>query len=301
MAYRFGSRESVQSAVRRVAREQIDRAVARIDSGDRHRAVHLVRRHGKRLRALLRLVEPVFPEAADEYAQLRAIARPLSAVRDARVAVATAGRLRERCDALDRSALLPALQAALQAYCEALARGVDGAPGIDALMASARAQLLAQRERVTGWSLSADGFEAVGEGFARSYRRARRAMRAALDGGDAGQWHRWRRRGKVHACQLELLRPLWPALLEARAGELRRLNARLGEHHDLAQLPLWFAALPGAAAPAELDPCARARTQALERDCRPLGMRLYADRPRDLVRDLRRWWNLWGQSAPHDA
>ena len=75
MAYKFkASDRTVQRAVRRIAREQIDGALHAIDSSDRDTARHEVRKACKKIRALVRLIRPSFSRYARENGEYRDIA-----------------------------------------------------------------------------------------------------------------------------------------------------------------------------------------------------------------------------------
>ena len=85
MGYRFKAGEkSVTKGVRRIAAAEFAQIQASLadPSLPLARKVHEARKGTKRLRALIRLVAPVFPEAPAEIAALRAAARELSALRD---------------------------------------------------------------------------------------------------------------------------------------------------------------------------------------------------------------------------
>ena len=86
--------ERIDEAVRQIAAEQIDKAIAEIDDADltAHETVHQVRKRCKKLRALARLVRPGFPSYKKENAFFRDLARGLSGARDAQV----------MCDAYNR-------------------------------------------------------------------------------------------------------------------------------------------------------------------------------------------------------
>ncbi|WP_153558836.1 CHAD domain-containing protein [Roseimaritima sediminicola] len=60
MSYQIKREESLEQAVRRIACEQIDKAVAELDDPrlSRPQAVHQLRKRCKKLRGLLRLVRP---------------------------------------------------------------------------------------------------------------------------------------------------------------------------------------------------------------------------------------------------
>ena len=96
MAYRFKPGDaSTSEALRRIAAEEFSAIGAAL--ADRTvplaRKVHEGRKATKRLRALLRLVAPVFPEAREEIAVLRQAAARLSALRDKGALTETLSRL----------------------------------------------------------------------------------------------------------------------------------------------------------------------------------------------------------------
>ena len=74
MAYRIRTKDDdVEQAVRRIACEQIDRALAEIDDDglDFARKVHQVRKRCKKLRGLVRLVRPALDAYGRENAAFR--------------------------------------------------------------------------------------------------------------------------------------------------------------------------------------------------------------------------------------
>lgn len=63
MAYALAQDDdTVEAGMRRIAAEQIERAIAEIDDTglDRHETVHQVRKRCKKVRGLVRLVRPAF-------------------------------------------------------------------------------------------------------------------------------------------------------------------------------------------------------------------------------------------------
>ncbi|HZD88798.1 MAG TPA: CHAD domain-containing protein, partial [Pseudolabrys sp.] len=92
MPYRFKrSDDSVEHGVRRIAIEQLDKAIDEIDDGDLSRGVrvHQVRKRCKKLRALIRLIRPTLADFAAENAALRDAGHALAFARDAAVLIAT--------------------------------------------------------------------------------------------------------------------------------------------------------------------------------------------------------------------
>ena len=111
MAYRFRRKDrSVEHALRRIAREQVDKAVSSIDDEeDQAATIHDVRRRCKKLRGLIRLVGLSFEAYRDENADFREIGKLLGGLREARVLKDTFDLLAEhlRADRPSVTALLP--------------------------------------------------------------------------------------------------------------------------------------------------------------------------------------------------
>ena len=99
--------------------------------------------------------------------------------------------------------------------------------------------LTAARERVAGWPLHADGFEAFEGGLRRNYRRGRRGFKAAQELPSAEHMHEWRKRVKDLWYHVTLLQDAWRPVLSALADETHELSERLGDEHDVSVLRDW--------------------------------------------------------------
>ena len=235
MGYRIETTETVQEALHRVAREQIDRALAEIDDADTgpHQTVHQVRKRCKKVRALARLVRTSFAGYSETNAAFRDAARRISDLRDAKVRVDSFDRLvSEHDDALDVSALRP-IRRALVKRRESRVHGEVEAGQV---LAEVRSDLVAIRGTVGEWELDDDSFDTVAGSFAKTYRRARNRMAEAYDEPSAERFHEWRKRAKYHRYQVRLLRPLWPTVMNAWRHSLHDLTDLLGDGNDLTEL-----------------------------------------------------------------
>jgi len=279
----------------RIAREQLDRALGGLEDPklDRHAAIHDARKSGKRLRALLRLARRGIGDDVyrRENAALRDAAHGIAGLRDAEAMLETYERLRARfAGEIDWRG--PAgVRRALVARRKELAE--DGAlpRRIDAFGEALRNV----RERLPSWPLADLGFDDLGPGFERSYRRGRKAMRAIEADPSDERFHEWRKRAKYHRYHLELLRDLWPAEVKARRAEVRTLGDLLGDEHDLSVLRTTLRAESDRFNDAALllgELAARQQAE-LRAQMWPLGLRLFAERPKALVRRYRRYWQAW--------
>jgi hypothetical protein len=57
--------------------------------------------------------------------------------------------------------------------------------------------------------------------FKRSYRRGRKAFDSGREQPDEQRFHEWRKRVKDYWYHTRLLHRIWPALMTARASELK--------------------------------------------------------------------------------
>lgn len=298
MAFRLKSSDrDIAAALRRIAREQT-RAILAQTGGplpDRHRLVHEMRKRCKKLRALLRLVAPVLDDTKAADAAVRDAARLLSPVRDAQVLVETldhvlagfAGEVDE--DDYRR------LRDHLIVRRDAL---TGREPGIDGALAAFRAHIAAFQKQIGRWTLAEDGFAAVAPGLKANYARARKAMRAAQAAPTAENLHDWRKQVKYHQAHIQLLRPIWPALLSTRQAHCSDLGDVLGADHDLAVFQALLesegAEWVGKAAISRIGLLAGRRRAALARQAWPMGARLFAEKPAAFTRRWHAYWRAAG-------
>ena len=286
MGYRIEDWTAIDAEVRRIAREQLDRALAALadDSLDEPARVHVARKRAKKVRSLLRLVRPRLKRKLHRRLDrhFRDLARRVSDVRDAAVHVETydrvcahaAGGIDRRGTASIRAALTRRRNAALAAreHEERLAR-------LAADLERGRALIETIEFRGKGGT---SGFAPLRDGFVAGYERARASGAVAREAGTAEAYHEWRKRVKHHRHHLKLLGPLWPVPIAALHEEAGRLGERLGHAHDVAALDEHLAAEPDAlGAPRHVESFvgfARALREELERTSGSLGERLFAER-----------------------
>lgn len=244
MSYAFPRHvERIDEAVRQIAAEQIDKAIAEIDDAGlaAHETVHQVRKRCKKLRALARLVRPGFPSYKKENAFFRDLARGLSGARDAQVMCEAYHRLvGESAEPADGDRFA-AIVAELERRRDAAIAGLD-----EEQLKAAREVLVEARVRIAGWSLRADGFGAVRPSLKATYERCRQALGAVDKKPTAARLHELRKRAKYCWYHLRLLTHHMPAAFENRVAATSALGDLLGDDHDLAVLSAQLEADRGA-------------------------------------------------------
>ncbi|MBK8082851.1 MAG: CHAD domain-containing protein [Devosia sp.] len=263
----------------RIATEQIERARAAADgNGPTARRIHEARRRCKKLRALLRAVRPDFPGYEHENARIRDAASRLAEARDAHVMQETLGAL--LADLGFGATATPAMPAGEADAREVLARFGDDMRDL--------------LDRVRDWPIGAIHHETIEAGLVLTYKRGRIARRDAGRNPTDTSFHEWRKLGKYHWYQLELLGRLAPHGLVAEIGAVKDLTEELGTHHDLCVLETNLQVAAGADAdlPA-IRSAITGRKSELEDRIWQLGDRVYDERPRRfrarIAGYLKRW------------
>ena len=292
MGFRFKNREAVEAGLKRIAREQIDRALEELADRelDRHDAVHQVRKRCKKLRGVLRLVRPVFESDFDaENAWYRDAARHLSWVRDAQSSLDSFVKLAARYRRQLKRSTTEEIGDWLADRRDQAAADEDA---LAAVLDEFRERLVAGRARIGQWELAAEGFEAVAGGLATTYGRGRRAMAQAYESADTVHFHEWRKRVKYHWYHLRLLQTLHPALFKVQRDQAARVGELLGEEHDLALLRDLLDSSDVAALgdTSVLLALVDRRRKQLRRKAHTPGMLLYCEKPKQLVRRLGCYW-----------
>lgn len=288
MAFEIRLQRDISAEIRRVAREEMDRAVRALEGAraGRFKGVHDARKRFKAIRALLRLVGPrLGPIFRRENRWYRDAARKLAGVREAQASLETLDQLGNAEDA--------ALRRELEARYEAR-RGLQFRD-TDALAVLVK-DLAEARERVAGWPLAGEGFEVIETGLRAIYRRGRNGFRRALRGATARELHEWRKDVKYHRHHLELLVHLWPDVLKGAAATARRLGDLLGDHHDLYELRALLSTSPGLAGGASeresVLAAAERRSREVEAHAMTVGGLVYAEKPGRFVARMRAYWYI---------
>ncbi|WP_161570115.1 CHAD domain-containing protein [Salinigranum halophilum] len=292
MEYTIQPDETVSSGIKRIIRGKVDTGIDHIDSDmERHETVHEVRKRCKEVRAALRLVRGVLPTYSSENAHYRDAARRVSDIRDAQALIETfddhVTPAVETRNALDEDTMSE-IRAALVDRRETMAMDQD----LNGRLEAVRADLVEGRERVDDLPIATEGFDAVAGGLRKSYKRARNRMGKAYEGPEMERFHEWRKRVKYHRYHSRLLRNAWVGPMKARRSELKTLSDLIGDEHDLAVF------LETMESEERFDPATResleqvimARRSELQRKGRPIGERLFAEEPDELVERMRAYW-----------
>jgi CHAD domain-containing protein len=294
MAFHFVEGESAADGIRRIAREQIDGAIEKVS--DSHLAeaekVHELRKHCKKLRAVLRLVRPSLDDLyAQQNAYFRDAAQSLAPLRDAQIVV----------DAYDRTATRYRVRGRFapvrRRLVERRKRLREALKDLDHRFHHVAGLMEDAREYPARWPIDADGIAAWQPGFEQTYRKARRSMACAYQDPTPEQFHEWRKSEKYHWYHTRLLRPLWQAALGPRVDAGDELGEMLGAHHDLVVLRATLVAevdeLGGKRLVGALAELVDRHRVELEAGAKLLGQRLLAEKAKRIGQRYAAYWSVW--------
>jgi CHAD domain-containing protein len=301
-AYRLLAREPVAAGMKRILTAQVDDAIAQLrgEAGTEPAdAIHEARKDVKKIRSALRLVrrpigDDVWRRENDHY---REAARTLSSFRDAEILVESLDGLAERFGPSSRDRFD---QLRKQLEDENRAAHDDGS--VERAMAAAAAQLAAGRARIELLPLEGGGWELIGPGLHRTYRRGRKQLRAVEEEASVTNLHELRKRVKDLWYQVRLISDADKHMLGSLADHAHDLSDHLGDDHDLALLHEQVQRRrAGFAAPAdkrhllqEIDQ----RRGELQFAAISLGERIYADKPKRFTKRLEKRWEAWRDRKP---
>jgi CHAD domain-containing protein len=297
MSFRLLAKEAVADGIKRIAEEEIARAIKDIDNPrlKRPEAVHEVRKRCKKIRALLRIARPQFEETYQfENAWFRDTAKGLAELRDAEAIIETYDSLLETfSEQIDRRAFAPVRRALTLRRKKIMEEAGD----LDERLEEIRARLHKAAERVADWDLKAEEFDGIEGGLVATYRRRRKTMTAAYDDPGSENFHEWRKQAKYHGYHMSLLRELWKPVMRSLRQEVDELSDLLGDDHNLAVLYKTLVESPekfGSKRDLQaLLGLIDRRSAELRVEAKTLGARIFAERPKAFGRRFRLYWEVW--------
>lgn len=239
MAYRIKPTHDFTDEIRRIAIEQLQRAVSAFEEqpDGLHEAIHEARKKFKRVRALYRLTARNDKDfAGQENARLRDMARSLSLVRDATALTETVTYLQAHAETPEEErALTAALKTLTERRDGVAADETDLTDKVAAAIETCRAAIAAVEAQTFPDSPRKAG-RLLAKAWRRSLEKAKAALAGCHDSAHAEVFHSLRKSGQTYWMHLSLLRDLWPAAMRARQAEAKHLVDTLGHEHDLSLL-----------------------------------------------------------------
>lgn len=252
--------------------------------------IHDARKQLKKTRAALRLLRKAIAETAyrRENAALRDTARPLSVARDSRVLIATLDDLIERYAPATRKLQLNDFRRVLRKEYSSARQAITATS-----ISKQRKALREVSSRMGRWRMRGEEWQVIGGGLERIYRHGRKAMKVAARTRADDDLHDWRKQVKYLWHQLQILEPVWPALLGEWVGQTHKLANHLGDDHDLAVLREKISSHADTLNDNDRDALIALldrRRKQLQKKAIQLGARIYEEKPRRFSSRIGGYW-----------
>jgi CHAD domain-containing protein len=297
VATQLRNTESGTHGGQRILRQQIGQALDVLNESSllSDEAVHEVRKQLKKVRATLRLLREGLGAKLyhQENAFFRDVARPFTAVRDAKVLITTLDHLAEHYGRQMNGLDVDGVRRALREYHQEALQNLQEEDSLGAVIGALRTA----RARAKQWHLGRQGWSVLGAGLQRIYRSGRKAFATAQEHSSEDNLHEWRKQVKYLWHQLQVLQPLQPALIKGLATQAHALADALGDGHDLAVLHQKLVAepnrFPDRATVNALTGLIGHRRAELQERAEALGRCLYEKKPTIFVDHLQESWRKW--------
>ncbi len=294
--YKFLPDETVEEGVKRIARGLIDKAIADIDNADigDHETVHEIRKRCKEIRGLFRIIRLSFKDFYKrENTWYRDAAAQLSIFRDSQSIIESYDKLMDHFGDIDRDEFSSIRERFVTRRDE-----IAGSKNeLEKQLNIFRKKMQKGRSRVDNWSLEKNGFNALKGGLKKTYRRGRNTMPNADKAPSAENFHEWRKRVKYHWYHVRLLQLSSERLLSNMEHKVHLLADYLGDDHDLAILKSTLLSATGDFEDMntihDFIYLIDRRSLELRESAKPLGEKIYSDKPKWKANLFSIYWNAW--------
>lgn len=306
MAYKLKKQENISEGIKRIATEQIDKAIREIRDVEAigvDKSIHQVRKRLKKIRAIVRLVRDCFGKETykKENARFRDMARSLSNLRDAKVHIETLDDLKEDFADLFAPEVFTNIRRELEIdYLKEYQKVFD-----ENVFSSLTNQLKNAKTEIADWKFTSDNRLEVESSLKRVYKRGYKRLSKAISKPSVTNFHQWRKRVKYLRYQLRILRIIWPNMMRELVDLTHDLSDHLGEDHDLAVLKQFISNQPERFSFLNLDSpddqtvieilmaSIDNRRKKLQSAALFLGQRIYTESPTNFVKRLSAYWDIY--------
>jgi CHAD domain-containing protein len=131
----------------------------------------------------------------------------------------------------------------------------------------------------------------------QTFRDGRKALAVVRKSGRAEDFHEWRKRVKDHWYQVRLLNRVWEDVMSGYQQSLKELEDTLGEDVNLSVLENQVQQLASQDSErlpmSSLHKAAGSASHDLRQRAFEIGDKVYAEKPREFTRQLKRLWKAW--------
>ncbi|MGB3309808.1 MAG: CHAD domain-containing protein [Nodosilinea sp.] len=311
MAYRFFAGSTVEANIHRILSEQLEKSIQQLSEDFQQtpgQAVHKARKHLKKGRSVLRLVQKSIDKDIYEREKnlLRDLGRSLSLARDSEVYQHTLNGLLDTYGlTLDTKGFFK-LQKSLGNLHQVRLKALTDRDTPIAVIVS---DLKGSRARLNQLALHKTGWKALSKNLKQLYSQGQKRYHTAYANGSDEAFHDWRKRVKDLWHSTCLLKQLWPPVMSAFESETYQLTQILGDGHDIAALRHFLLNHPTEVALDDVHlqvllPLMKHRQHRLHQQAKELGQKLYCEDPAAFNHRMSSYWKVWvspDSSSPAEA
>lgn len=298
MSYQLEAQESISKGIKRIATEQIEKAISELSNTDElgiDEAVHQARKRFKKVRAVIRLVRDRLGKNTyqQENARFRDLGRILANLRDARVQIETLDNLTEHfTDTVEAEAFTDIRRELRVDYRRDYQKVLE-----QNIATSLKNELKDAKADIDDWTIEVNDWSAIDSSLKRVYKRGYEALDKASSQPTPENLHDWRKRVKYLRYQLRILRPIWSEMIGEWIEQTHDLSDYLGEDHDLAVLKKLLLTQPKRFNHENtletLIALIDRRQEELRSAAILLGKKIYTEKPQEFVSRLGNYWQIW--------
>ncbi len=296
MTYRLKANESVSKGIKRIASEQIEKAISELSATDElgvDKAVHQVRKRLKKTRAIVRLVRDSLGKKSykRENARFRDLGRNLASLRDGKVQIEALNKLTTHFDDIAPETFTDVRQELQVNYRREYQQVLN-----EAILISVKNQLKDTKDAIADWKIEANDWSAIDKSLQRVYKQGYKGLDQSRSKPTAENLHQWRKQVKYLRYQLEVLSQIWSEMMTEWVDQTHNISDYLGEDHDLAVLKELVLGQPERYRQDTLETLTASidrRRQELQSAAIFLGRRIYTEKPKDFTARLSNYWQIW--------
>ena len=301
MSYRLKARESLPKGIKRIAAEEVAKAIDKLSSTQEQgidEAVHQARKRLKKTRAVVRLVRDRLGKKSykQENARFRDLGRNLANLRDIKVRIETLDNLIAHFDTVDPETFIDIRRELRVDYRQEYQSVVN-----EDVTTSIKDRLKDSKTEINNWQIGSNGWSTVDKSLKRVYKRGYKALQKAISKPTAENFHDWRKRVKYLRYQLEILSPMWSDVIKSYIEQTHNLTDYLGEEHDLAVLQELVLHHPERFNRQNklsvLTTLIDRRRQELQSKAISLGKKIYTEKPDDFIDRIGNYWQIWQEET----
>lgn len=296
MGYCIESNESITTGIKRIAGEQTDEALTGLyNHENQHETIHKVRKHLKKLRAVMSLVRHELGEAVykDQNVFYRDLGRQLEALRDVTSLLETVALLQNRFqDFVKPETFLPVKQFLLEEQTALKSKYLENTNLIETIIR----ELEQSSGRLEHLPIKSECWDKVLSSVKFVYEHGYQVFHNILKKPTSESVHEWRKQVKHLWYHHRLLRNAWPTIMNSFRHEAKILGDVLGDYHDLTLLKTKMISIQ-THLPTDtiqiIDALASKEQEILLEKAYLQGDRLYAEKPKAFERRLKHYLKTW--------